>query len=616
MKNYQVTFYHINLTVDVAEGSTMMEAINQAGLEFDFPCGGRQLCGKCRVKIGEGAESPTPREEELLEAEELAQGIRLACLTKVYRNLSVELPELKLTHRILMSSLERSFQVQPHMKKVFLAVEPPSLQDHRSDLKRLKDCLAKSGYPHGSLESAFSLLRRLPDTLREAQYCLTGILLDHHLLGIEKQNTTRTLLGMAFDIGTTTIVGYLLDLYTGKELAAVSTLNPQTKFGADVISRITFATQEEGGLQKLHAAIIDAINRLIGEASDQAGIPRQSIYALSIAANTTMHHFFLGINPQNIAVSPYVSAVGEAMVVDAADLLIEINEAGKIFVLPNIAGFVGADTSAVLLATELDRSEDIKLIIDIGTNGEIALGSKDRILACSTAAGPAFEGAQISGGMRGAAGAIDHVYFGEKLTYSVIGEGSPLGICGSALLDAVAGLITLGMIDKRGKFLNSRQVTNPRAKLFQHRRIPYQDEEAFLLAAPEETGHGRPILITQKDIRELQLAKGAIAAGIRILMENCGVTMDDIEEVLLAGAFGNYLDPHHACIIGLIPPELEDKIKMIGNAAGTGAKLALLSAAEFRRADAIAASVKFIELGSSPGFNRIFAEKMYFNQNA
>ncbi|MEL7565556.1 MAG: ASKHA domain-containing protein [Dehalobacterium sp.] len=616
MKNCQVTFHPANLTVDTAEGSTIMEAINQAGLEFDFPCGGRQVCGKCRVKIGEGASSPTPRERELLEAEELDQGIRLACLTKVYRNLSVELPKLKLTHRILMSSLERSFQVQPHLKKVFLAVEPPSLQDHRSDLKRLKDCLVKSGYPYDSLESAFSLLHRLPDTLREAQYCFTGILFDYHLLGIEKQNTTGTLLGMAFDIGTTTIVGYLLDLYTGKELAAVSTLNPQTKFGADVISRITFVTQEEGGLQKLHAAVIDAINRLIGEASDQAGIPRQSIYALSIAANTTMHHLFLGINPQNIALSPYVSVVSEAMVVDAADLLIEINEAGKIFVLPNIAGFVGADTSAVLLATELDRSENIKLIIDIGTNGEIALGSKDRIVACSTAAGPAFEGAQISSGMRGAAGAIDHVYFDENLTYSVIGGDSPLGICGSALLDAVAGLITLEMIDKRGKFLNSSQVTNPRAKFFQHRIIPYQGEKAFLLAAPEETGHGRPILITQKDIRELQLAKGAIAAGIRILMENCGVTMDDIKEVLLAGAFGNYLDTHNACIIGLIPPELEDKIKMIGNAAGTGAKLALLSASEFRRADAIAASVKFIELGSSPEFNRIFAEKMYFNQNA
>jgi uncharacterized 2Fe-2S/4Fe-4S cluster protein (DUF4445 family) len=266
----------------------------------------------------------------------------------------------------------------------------------------------------------------------------------------------------------------------------------------------------------------------------------------------------------------------------------------------------------VLLATELDRSEETKLVIDIGTNGEIALGSKEKILACSAAAGPAFEGAQISSGMRGAAGAIDHVYFADKLSYSVIGGGSPLGICGSALLDAVAGLVELGVVNKRGKLLPFAQLTGPGAAVLKDNIVDHGGQPAFLLAEANKTGHGKPIMITQGDVRELQLAKGAMAAGVRILMEECGVQAGDIKEVLLAGAFGNYLNPHSACVIGLIPPELESKIKMIGNAAGTGARLAMLSQGEYRRAAEIAGAVKFVELGSYPRFNYIFAESMYF----
>lgn len=615
MKKFKVAFQPGNLTVEVVEGSTIMEAMNEAGLESDFPCGGRGTCGKCRVRVMEGVGHPTAREQELLESNELDKGIRLACLTKVHGDIFVQLPNSKkLQHNILMASEERAFQIEPHLKKVFVEVDKPSLQDHRSDINRLKDSLAKNGYT-GSLEVPISLLRQLPDTLREAGHRLTTIMCDNELSGLEKHDTTGDLIGMAFDIGTTTIVGYLLDLYSGKELAVVSTLNPQTKFGADVISRITFSNQEEGGLNKLHNAVIEAINKLIGEAAKKVEISRELIYAVSIAANTTMHHLFLGITPRNIAVSPYVSSVTESVVFDAADLEIDINRAGKIFVLPNIAGFVGADTSAVLLATELDRSEDVKLIIDIGTNGEIALGSREKIFACSAAAGPAFEGAQISSGMRGAVGAIDHVYFGDRLEYSVIGGGTPQGICGSALLDAVAGLIELGIIDKRGKFTTVDKLTNPAAKVFQDNLIQYEGAGAFLLADAASTSHGRPIMITQKDIRELQMAKGAMAAGVRILMEAYGAQAGDIKEVQLAGAFGNYLNPHNACVIGLIPQELEGKIKMIGNAAGTGAKLALLSAKEFHRANDIASSVKFVELGSYPKFNGVFAENMYFKQN-
>lgn len=555
MNNYQVTFQPEGLVVEVHEGSTVMEALNKAGLEFDFPCGGRGKCGKCRIKIPKDTGAPTTSEQKILPQVELQAGIRLACVTKVYRDVTVELLPATLEHQILKVGAERVSQIDPHFPELMAQL---------------------------------------------AQEAVTG------------ERPVSPLVGMAFDIGTTTIVGYLLDLATGQELAVVSTLNPQTKFGADVISRVTFADREENGLEQLHETVIEAINKLISQGATQAGLQTTDIYGISIAANTCMHHLFLGISPHSIAVSPYVPLISKAVVENAADLNIKINPAGKVFVLPNIAGFVGADTTAVLLATELDRSPSIKLMIDIGTNGEIALGSKDKIVACSAAAGPAFEGAQISSGMRGALGAIDHIYFEDQFRYSVIGGGKPLGICGSALIDVIAGLLELGIIDKKGRILPVEKVTNPAAAAFKDNLVQHENAWAFRIVESQSTGHGRPILLTQHDVREFQLAKGAMAAGVRILLETYGIQAEDVQEVLLAGAFGNYMNPHGACAIGLIPPVLEDRIKMIGNAAGTGSKLALLSAQEYRRASEIAEGVQFVELGSYPTFNRVFAESMYF----
>ena len=614
MKYHKAVFQPGDVLLEVVEGSTLKEAMNDAGLEFDFLCGGRGTCGKCRVKITKGSTAPVTREEEMLQAEELNAGIRLACLTTVQNDLTVELSnQKKLQHNILIASEERAFQIESHLNKVFIEVDKPSRETQSSDWRRLKESLVKHGYKESKLESTVSILRQVPNILRAANNRITAVMYESKVAGIEPQDTTKTMLGMAFDIGTTTIVGYLLDLYTGKELSVVSTLNPQTAFGADVISRLTFASHEENGLLKLQGSVVEAINKLIAEAVQKSSLSTSQIYGISIAANTCMHHIFLGINPQSIAVSPYVPVLSESLVLDASELKISINQAGKVFMLPNIAGFVGADTVAVLLTTELDRSEDIKLVIDIGTNGEIALGSREKIVSCSAAAGPAFEGAQISSGMRGAVGAIDHVYYRDKLEYSVIGGGKPLGVCGSALLDTVAGLVELGILNKRGKFLAFEQLTNPAALRFKENLIQYEGQGAFLLAEAGITGHGRPVMITQSDIRELQMAKGAMAAGVRVLMETYGIQAQDITEVLLAGAFGNYLNPHSACVIGLIPLELESKIKMIGNAAGTGAKLALLSSSEFCRAKEIAENVKFVELGSYPRFNSIFAECTYFN---
>jgi len=617
MEHFKVIFQPEIGEVAVLAGITLMEVINDAGFEHDFPCGGMGRCGKCRVKISKRVRPPTIREQDLLDAGEVEDGVRLACLTKVQNDMVVELAvDKKLKHNILMISEARSVNIKPHLQKIFVKAEKPMLHDQRSDWRRIKDSLLKNGYEYNDLKVPIPVLRQIPAIIREAEHSITLVTNGNEVLGIEPQDTSKKMLGMAFDIGTTTVVGYLLDLYSGKVLGVASTLNPQTRFGADVISRVNFAGQDEDGLNKLQKTVIEAINRLIGEAAEEVGVSRSDIYGISIAANTCMHHLFLGITPENIAVAPYVPATGEPVVAAAAELCLEINPAGRVFVLPNIAGFVGADTTAVLLAAELEQSEDIKLIIDIGTNGEIALGSKAGIAACSAAAGPAFEGAQISSGMRGADGAIDHVYFAERLEYSVIGGGAPLGICGSALLDTVAGLVELGIIDKRGRILTADKLTNSAAKRFADHIVEHEGQPAFLLAPAGKTGHGRPIMCTQSDIRELQLAKGAMAAGVKVLMEKLGIHTGDIREVLLAGAFGNYLNPHSACVIGLIPMELEEKIRMIGNAAGTGARLALLSSDEYRRAGDIAGAVEFVELGSYPKFNRIFGECTYFTVQA
>jgi uncharacterized 2Fe-2S/4Fe-4S cluster protein (DUF4445 family) len=498
-----------------------------------------------------------------------------------------------------------------------MEAEKPSMEDSRSDWQRVTDCLSVYGDGYCSVSARIAVLRQLPHVLRSKDYRVTVVIHQDEIRGLEEGNSADTLLGIAFDIGTTTIVGYLMDLYTGRELQVVSALNPQNCFGADVISRITHVNQVENGLADLHSAVTNALDLLIGEAVENAGIKRADIYAVSVVGNTCMHHLFLGITPRQVALAPYVPAISEPVAVDPVDVRLAVNPAGKVFVLPNIAGFVGADMAAVLLATEMDQSREIKLIMDIGTNGEIALGSRNRIVACSAAAGPAFEGAQITYGMRGAPGAIDHVLFDDGVSFTVIGDEEPKGVCGSALLDTVAGLLKLGIINDKGKYIEPGNITNAAGRMLKDRLVKHQGAWAFLLTGDSADPQGKKILITQHDITELQLAKGAIAAGIKTLMKTLGVETEQIQEVLLAGAFGNTLNPQSACTIGLIPQELESRIKMIGNAAGAGAKLALLSSQEYKRAAQLAKNVDYVELGSDREFMNNFVRAMLFpNANA
>jgi uncharacterized 2Fe-2S/4Fe-4S cluster protein (DUF4445 family) len=386
----------------------------------------------------------------------------------------------------------------------------------------------------------------------------------------------------AFDIGTTSVVGYLLRGDTGEELAYASMLNPQSQFGADVISRCNYVLTKHS--RQLAQVIRETMNSLLEELAEKSGISVLQIRQISVVGNTCMHHLFLGINPQSIVVAPYKPAQKGSMTVPAADYDIHIHPEGILRVLPNIDGFVGADTVGCILACQMDKIEKMTLMVDIGTNGEIVLGNKNRLICTSTAAGPAFEGAKITCGMRGADGAIDHVYNTDEITWSVIGDGEPRGLCGSGLMDAVRVLLERGMISETGR-------------LSQDGTPVYLSEHVYL---------------TQKDIREVQLAKGAMAAGMRILCRKMGIEIDDIEEVLIAGAFGNYMDPDSACYIGLLPRQLGGRIRCMGNAAGVGAKAAILNQKEFERANRLAERVEFAELAASVEFQEIFVEEMGF----
>ena len=389
---------------------------------------------------------------------------------------------------------------------------------------------------------------------------------------------------LAFDIGTTTVVAYLLDGKTGAPLARASCLNPQSQYGADVISRIQYVTTEQSG--QLQQVIRQALGNLAKEAAKKANIKPEQIGLAAIVGNTAMHHLLLGIDPSSLITPPYMPKVLEAMELPAKDLL-PIAETGTVRILPNIAGFVGADTVGCLAAARFDQLEQLTLMIDIGTNGEMVLGDRNHRLACSTAAGPAFEGAKISCGMRGSEGAVDHVWLEDgKLQWHVIGDGEAIGLCGSGLLDLVSCLLETGDITERG-------------------RMP----------AKEYRLGDTQVVLTQKDVREVQLAKGAIRAGIELMCTHLGVSVEQIETVYLAGAFGNYLDPAAACRIGMIPPCLADRIKPIGNAAGEGAKLSALSAEEFAYSQTLGAGTEFLELASMRQFQDRFIGCLNFEED-
>ena len=595
--------------VTVMSGASLIEAVGKAGVVLDMPCGGQGHCGKCVVQIVDDPPEPTPADTEVLDPKEIAEGFRLGCQTIVTSDMVVRIPDRArmFQQKILTAGVDREFALDPNITVKTVTVPVAELGDQRSDFDRL--ALALDGAVDG-VWAELEVIRTLPAAIRNGENLVTVALEGNEVIGVDPGDTSEHVYGVAFDIGTTTIVGMLIDLKTGHQMAVSATTNPQVAFGDDVISRICHANEEEGGLKELHDSILDCVNERIADLAGQAKIDTNNIYEVTFAGNTTMNHILLGIDPRNIGEMPFVTAVRKAVNAKADRLGVKIRPGGNIYALPNIAGFVGGDTVGMVLSACLHCEDDLVLAIDIGTNGEIVLGSKNRIVCCSTAAGPAFEGARIEFGMRATDGAIDRVVINHDVELNVLGDAEPRGICGTGLIDAISEMLSKGIIEDTGRMCPADELPAGTSDAVRRRCVESEDGAQFILAhnGPE----GKPVVLTQRDVRQVQLAKGAISAGATSLMAVMGVRPDDLHAVLLAGAFGNFIRRSQAKRIGLLPNVLNEKIRFIGNAAGTGSKMALASRHCRAEAEDISRKCEFIELATRPDFQMAFAEAMIF----
>jgi len=588
---------------------TLLELARELGLPLQASCRGKKICGKCRVIIEETQDllpPPTEREREAL-GELLYQGYRLACEIVLPGSGRVRIPEeSQIRPPVILTSDgfgDIPVRLQPAVEPYYLEVPPPVMERLIADRERLLRAL-EVGYGLKKVEVDPLVLPQLPRILRTWENRITAAVWNsQEIVGIFPGREER-LLGLAVDIGTTTLVVYLLDLQTGERLAVSSALNPQVHFGDDVITRIAFCQKDPEGSVQIREAVRAGINDLIGRAVEKAGARPELILEAAVAGNTAMHHFFLGLETRYLAQAPYPPAVQESLVVKARDVGLAINPSGTVQMLPLKAGFVGSDIIAGILATGLHKSRRVRLLIDLGTNGEIVLGNRDRLLCCSTAAGPAFEGGHIRWGMRASAGAIERVRIDPKtleVTCRTIQNQPAVGLCGSGILSAVAEMIRRGILLAKGNF-------NP--AIHSSRLREGRDGSEVVLLWKWESLTDQEIVFTQKDLAEAQMAKAAIQAGVEYLKELFG--NQPIEEILLAGAFGNYADPEDGRTIGFFPGCQAAAIRGVGNAAGYGACLVLLDKQKAREAERIAQKMEYVELAGNNRFQELFVDGMLF----
>ena len=604
-----VRFVPDQAATDVPCGMTVAEAAARAGVFISQPCGGRGTCGKCVVRCTEGElTAPTRAEIEALGEERIAEGFRLACQARVKGVATIEVPDTSRTLERKEISLirSRSFEFQPNVFECLVQVEKASIGNQVSDLDRLRAALSR----RFDLPPSLTALRSVPAAVRGPGQSVRVTAVNGRIVSVMPASKPAGAYGAAVDLGTTTVVGYLFDLTTGDYLSSAASYNPQARHGADVISRINHAMTSPQGLHELHREAVEVVNRVIAEAASTAGVAVGEVHEVTLVGNTCMHHLFLGVDPRHLGTSPYVPAVSEMIEVEARDVGLDVHPSANVAVLPVIAGFVGADTVAVILATELTQRPYPTLAIDIGTNGEVALWTGSELLVASCAAGPAFEGAQIRDGVRATPGAIEKVEVADgDLRVSTIGQLPAVGICGSGLFDAVAVLLETGVIDSSGRIEDGEDLPEGMA-----RRVQEQEgEKQVVLAWPQETASGRAVVLTQRDVRQVQLAKGAVRAAVELLLREAGLEAEQLGEVLLAGAFGNYVNPLSILRIGLLPRQLEaSRVHGVGNAAGAGAALALLSLQERKKAEQLAREARHVELFANPEFQDVFAEAMIF----
>jgi len=605
----RITFLPEGKPLDIKSGSTILDATRKMGIDIQAPCGDLGLCGRCKIILGEGknlAEPPTKTEKKNFSTKELNDGYRLACQCKVSEQglLSVTVPpESRISQqRIVIQGIMPQFQVSPIIKDTI--IELKKKQESKSDSETLLEALSENGFTDVSID--IDAIRRLPDVIREGNWNINATLWNNkEVLSLQPKDKAGQTLGFAVDIGTTKVAGYLVDLKNGELLAAVSLPNPQISFGEDLISRIAYwAESEEKGIN-LQKVVIGCVNKLIEDSCKRFDVSQNEVYDITVVGNTAMHHIFFGISPKYVGQSPFPVAVKNSFNVKAKDIGLKANPATYVHALPPIAGFVGSDTVAGILATEIYKQEKISMLIDIGTNAEIVIGNKDKLTCCSAPAGPAFEGAKIKHGMRASSGAIETVWINPKnldTGFKTIDESKPRGICGSGIIDSIAQLFKTDVIDNIGRFNN--KLSNP--------RIRNQEGDAeFVIAWQNETSINKDITITRRDIQEILLAKAAVYTGTHILLERLNLTPNDIENPYVSGAFGTYIDLANSLTIGMFPEIPTNRIKFTGNTAGSGGRLALLSEKLRSKADKIAKNTDHIELASDPSFEKEFTNALW-----
>jgi uncharacterized 2Fe-2S/4Fe-4S cluster protein (DUF4445 family) len=600
MELYQVDFEPIGRRGQCPADQSLLDCACQLGAGLVSLCGGKGTCGRCKVQVLAGCVSePTSNERKALSRRELEDGYRLACQTYALGDCRLRVPPESLTapQRTQVEGLEVPVRPEPPVRAFRVRLPRPSLSALQADADSLREALAEQHQVHCRAID-LEVLRQLSTRLRSCDWEVRSAVRGDEVVGLGPWPGRQ--LGLAVDLGTTKVAGYLVDLEGGRTLAARGVMNPQIACGEDVIARIARTRESPAEAARLQELAVQALNQLAIDLCAEVDAGPEEIVEAVVVGNTAMHHLFLRLPVEQLALSPYVPAVREALDVKARDVGLRIAPGAYVHLLPNIAGFVGADHVAMLLATEAWQAEGMTLALDIGTNTEVCLVSDGEMTSVSCASGPAFEGAHITHGMRAASGSIEHLRLvNDRIEYQTIGGAPPVGLCGSGILDCLAQLYLAGVLDKGG-----RMGDHPRVRVREGQR-------EFVLVSEAERDGRAAITITQKDVRELQLAKGAIRTGIQVLLEASGHAEEDIEQVIIAGAFGTYIDVASAVTIGMLPPLPLDRFRQVGNAAGTGARLALISESKRAEAQAIARQVGYIELATAPRFARIFAQAMY-----
>ena len=594
--------------VRVPAGVSVFDAASWNGIAIDSTCGGHGTCKKCKVRMLEGAVPPSPLDSRAFSPDELRGGWRLACRALADADATVEVPPLVTRPKAATVGVGRQVILRPAVQKRYLELAEPTLRDQATDLERVLAAIDDL-----ELRVDLSVLRTLGQVLRAADYRVTAVVVDDALIAVEPGDTTARRFGIAFDLGTTTVVATLLDLSTGTPAAVDSVLNAQQPFGADVITRISATMLDPANLDRLAGLARDTLAGLASSVCQAGGVDPAEVYEVAVAGNATMTHLLLGIDPEPLGVAPFIMATRLYPEVLAADLGIAVHPRARAVVFPAFGAYVGGDITAGLLASGMDRDQRTRLFIDIGTNCEIVLGNADWLLATAAPAGPAFEGAAIRCGMRAADGAIEVVTMTPgTLELTVIGDTEPAGLCGSGLVDAVTGLVRVGLLDSSGRLVPD-EAAAALAPGLAGRLTRIGDERVFVLHWLGETGDAaNSVYLSQRDIRELQFAKAAIATGWHILLAEAGLTASDVQQVLLAGSFGSYLSPASAIRLGLVPPLPVLRVVSAGNVAGEGAKMALLSLRERAAGLALLEEVRYVELSDRADFNDQFVGQLAF----